>query len=201
MVSLRSRLPERRETLTAARALVVEAERADRIQMSEAIARGDEAESDVESVQRARSQAAAAERALQAHEIAIEAAENEVHQAALAGRADWRKSAERAATVARGRARKALDELERQLLAVRQAQRTIAWLADDSGLDRQQRARPATLGPAPGSASVTANEQAVDLGLAFSWLQAAIGEPEVPSEQRHSRDQWPTVGPLASASG
>jgi hypothetical protein len=119
----------------------------------------------------------AAERRLEARQLAAETAQQELGGEIRACRADWLKSAEQAAEKARSRARKALGQLEAELNALRQA-RTIAWwLEEGNGLDRETGVPHGHLGVAQSSAFMMKNESPVPPADLLRWVAELIDPP------------------------
>ena len=157
VLELHSRVAGAREAIGTAKAQLVEAEQRDRQAMAEQLRAGREAVSDTRSVERAQSAVSAAERQEQALRLAIADSESALHEAVLAARSEWSRSAQRTVVKARERGRKALAALNESLEELRAAQSVEDWLTPDSGLDQSQRARTRGLGVAVESARTTAN--------------------------------------------
>src|SRR5690348_4769592 len=82
-LDLRDQIPKRRATRDAAAAQVVELERADRQRMADALAAGKDAKPNVEQIERGRADAGGAGRAFEALALAIESAEQGLHDSVL----------------------------------------------------------------------------------------------------------------------
>ena len=180
VLELRAQIPQRREQRDTAAARVTQLEREDRERMAQAMARGKDTNPDVEQVEKARADAAGAVRAFEALVLAIETSEQQLHAAVLKARDSWTKQAQHAVVEARQEAREAFAAFEAAFKRHREAQAIEVWLRPEAGLDQGHPPRGGVLGPAPGSAKVTANAAPVDLTVVFSWLTQVLAEPEPP---------------------
>jgi hypothetical protein len=177
VLELREQLPMRREQRDQAAARVTELERQDRNRMAELMASGKDATSDTETVEAARHQVAGAVRALEALNLAIQVAEDELHALVLKHRARWVERAQRGVLETRAEAQAALATFRAALQRYRDAQQAEGWLREGSGLDRERPAKMGMLGQAVGSERVTGNRQAVDLGIVLGWVEQTLDPP------------------------
>lgn len=177
VLDLREQISQRREQRDQAAAHVVELERSDRQRMADAMAAGQEAESDVDSIEKARASAAGAVRTTEALVLAIQGAEDQLHAAVVKSRGKWVDRAQRDVIEARAEAAATLTAFTAALSRYRDAVSVEGWLREDSGLDRGKPARVGLLGVAAGSASVTGNQQPVAVETVLAWLRETIDPP------------------------
>lgn len=138
---------------------------------------GKESVSDTKAIARAREALGAAERRLEARRLAVETAQQELGAEIRACRGEWLKTAEQAAEKARSQARRALQQLETELDALRQARVVAWWLEPGNGLDREQRTPHGRLGLAPSSATAMANKSPVPPQTLLSWVRELVDPP------------------------
>jgi hypothetical protein len=175
--ALTDQVPEDRAALEAARVAVVEAERLDREQLAQAMRDGREPVSNTEAIADARERLGVAERRLEARQLAVAAASQELGDAIRACRPEWSRSAEQAAQKAGGRARAALDRLEAELHALAGARAVSWWL--ETGLDTERRVPHPVLGTAPSSARHAKNDSPLSAQALLDWLRETV-DPSPP---------------------
>ncbi len=175
--ALVDRIPEDRTALEAARGELTKAEQHDRQQLADAMRAGEEGVSDTKAITRARDAVGATERRLEARRLAAETAQQELGAEIRASRSEWLRTAEQAAEKARSRARKALQQLETELDALRRARITAWWLEPGNGLDREQRTPHGHLGVASSSATAMANKSPVPPQTLLSWVAELVDPP------------------------
>ena len=183
VLALRGQIPKRRAERDTAAARVVEVEAADRRRMAEQMTRGEAPVSDIGQIEKARAEAAGAVRASEALALAVESAEQELHQLALKHRVRWAERASQEVTKARTEAVAALAAFRTALVRYRDTQQVEHWLREGAGgLDRERPARSGVLGGATGSERVSGNAAPVALELVFSWLEQSLAPYEAPAQ-------------------
>jgi hypothetical protein len=195
-LELKARIPETRRAIEDAKAELALVERADREAMAAALRAGCEARSDAGAVERAKAGVSAAERRLEALQLAIADSELALADVARRARAAWLKTCQRREADARGKGRDALERLQASLDDLRLARTTSLWLSPDGGLDR---ARPAPRGlrRSLSSARAQKNDSPLSIEQLLEWVAEAL-EPPPPNVVVHGRDEWPALGARAS---
>lgn len=193
VAALHAKVDQTRSEVESAQAAVREAEEADQAQMARALRAGKEPVSSTEKVEALRAAAAEAERRAGALALAIAQAEAELGEAINRSRGKWASDAVARVDTARESARRSLDELERSVSELRDAQAVADWLG--RGFDSAQPLRTVHVGIAASSRSASANSDPFDLGQLLAWVREAV-EPPAPTMPVEHR---PLGGPAPEA--
>ena len=194
---IRDRLAAERDAAVAAELAVPDAQGAQREALARAFADGENAQEDHQAVDAAQAAYEAAQRRVEACELASVDLEARLRDQIEQAAAKWAETAVRDRAKAEDEARQALESLRGALRARVQAGSVAHWLTDPSGLQAGRPPRSGGLGTSPASRSSTANNQAVPLETLLEWLASAIDPPPSEPQAEHAIGAWPRMGAVA----